>query len=390
MKDMKLPGMPKSAEDEFKTQPAIGTTEQKSMMERLFGSVYSVLTDVAGAAKSVAGAVAGGAQMLADGAEYAAMGINSVVNEMDNFLFGETITTTIDTSKFVDTVERGSGEASNLNVRNRDLGENLTLTIEKNMPGAFEKIGLWFGETFGGDAGKLKAMVRSRGDKWDNEGVNVIAFRNDQGTSDTKTFDDVMILVKGGEVVSAVYGSTEPGKKGKWTLIEGQHAYSFQSDEERDNLREASSNGNPKEYNTDVFRPTTFNKDWSDFTVVSHDSNWNGKVDSNELEKLVSSSGALIHPGREEFNKKVTNYSTACQVIALNRYYSGIENKTYNYSDVEYKTSGKMTAYENFIGDIGRKPQTIKYNLFNKNQNNKSKSLYTKYYSKLNNVDFWR
>lgn len=57
MKDMKLPGFPKSAEDEFKTQPATGTKEQKSMMDRLFGSVFSVLTDVAGAAKSVAGSI---------------------------------------------------------------------------------------------------------------------------------------------------------------------------------------------------------------------------------------------------------------------------------------------------------------------------------------------
>ena len=59
MKDMKLPGFPKSAEDEFKTQPMIGTAEQKSMMDNLFGSIDSIISMGVGAVSGVAKAVAG-------------------------------------------------------------------------------------------------------------------------------------------------------------------------------------------------------------------------------------------------------------------------------------------------------------------------------------------
>ena len=320
---------------------------------------------LADAMKAAAGAVVGGAVALG--------------KETKGILFGKTVVTNYLIPESIDTTER-SGESLDTGY-DLDVSNYGSVHIEKHMPGLFEKVGLWFGKTFGGDAGKIKAMVRDRGDAWDDNGVNIIAFRNDQNTSANKTYDDILVVVKNNEVLGAVMASTEPGLNGQLTMIEGQHEFVFQSQEERDELISAGNTG-INDYDNDVFRPATFD---SCFSIANKDSNYNGVIDTNEAADYRSTSGSLIHPGGATDTQVVNNISTGCQVIAENRFWDGKTNVLSHYTQgdgIGFTGYNNQKAYNSFLNKIGRYNQTIKYNIYNI-RTAEINQMYQNYYHKL-------
>ena len=294
------------------------------------------------------------------------------VKDTNDFLFGKTVTSTIHTEAGLTEAYELGGEAEEkwVQVDGKDV------KIEKDIPGLFENMGIFFMKNFGNDRMKLKAMVRERGDKWNDEGVNIVGLRNNDVASGQNKFDDIFVVVNDNKIKGAFMGSTDPGRTGKAHLIEGQHIFGFESQEERDEARSRGEQVN--EYHNDVLRPV-------DANIVQRDHNTlNGVIDGVEKDHYHSTNGATLfhYGGRSDWD--VNNFSKGCQTIAMDKTYNAVNDLLIDYNQTDHTIESKQGAYNDFLDMVGRTSNNnIRHNIINKNNNNEALTMYNKYLTKL-------